>query len=497
MDCKKSSRITCHWITGDFELKEAMLTIHHVKYPHTGENIKDILNQIIEEWNLKGSVFCIVTDNASNMKKAGRLLNPIHRLPCTAHTLQLVIGKGLLPAQVLIARAKRLINFFMSPKQSERLEVAQHALCEDENSIIRDTANYLHAIADVETRWNSSFLAWQRLLRIRPFIIMVQSTLAVTQNPDIQLKKDFARLNKIMLKDDEFDAIEALVEILGQFAVATEWLGGSKYSTSGFMYPTIQIIMKNLKPTNTSEINIDFNDTETAFDDIISEDGDEELFEETTSNSQKKKKININIPQNTNCLVDKIKNALYIAMKQYYIIPSDEMILSAILDPRCKKLAFATHEQRIDAENKLQILYNELLQEVESDSITPKDPTTIQPNLKPDSPIQKYKDMMRHGIQAQRKSVIQDEVKEYLTIDEIDIENDPFKWWCVNKEHFPILAKLARKYLGIPATSTPSERLFSHAGLVMTNKRTQLSSSTFEKILFLKRNIYDNNIISS
>ena len=162
---------------------------------------------------------------------------------------------------------------------------------------------------------------------------------------------------------------------------------------------------------------------------------------------RKKKKININIPQNTNCLVDKIKNALYIAMKQYYIIPSDEMILSAILDPRCKKLAFATHEQRIDAENKLQILYNELLQEVESDSITPKDPTTIQPNLKPDSPIQKYKDMMRHGIRAQRKSVIQDEVKEYLIIDEIDIENDPFKWWCVNKEYFPILAKLARVFL--------------------------------------------------
>ena len=136
----------------------------------------------------------------------------------------------------------------MSPKQFERLEAAQYALRDDEISIIKDTANYLHAIADVEMRWNSSFLAWQRLLQIRPFIIIVQSTLAATRNPDAQLKKDLARLNKIMLKDDEFEAIEELIEILGQFAVATEWLGGSKYSTSGFMYPTIQIIMKNLKP---------------------------------------------------------------------------------------------------------------------------------------------------------------------------------------------------------------------------------------------------------
>ena len=63
----------------------------------------------------------MTTDNGSNMVKAGRLMNELTRLPCTAHTLQLVVGKGLLPAEVLIARAKRLINFFTSPKQTEKL----------------------------------------------------------------------------------------------------------------------------------------------------------------------------------------------------------------------------------------------------------------------------------------------------------------------------------------------------------------------------------------
>ena len=50
------------------------------------------------------------------MVRAGRLMNEVIRLPCIVHTLQLVVGKGLLPAETLIARAKRLINFFITLK---------------------------------------------------------------------------------------------------------------------------------------------------------------------------------------------------------------------------------------------------------------------------------------------------------------------------------------------------------------------------------------------
>ena len=43
-------------------------------------------------------------------------------------------------------------------------------------------------------------------------------------------------------------------------------------------------------------------------------------------------------------------------------------------------------------------------------------------------------------------------------------------------------------FLIIPATSVPSERLFSDAGNNMTNKRTTISPKIFKECIFLKRN---------
>ena len=59
------------------------------------------------------------------MKKAVSNMTDINWHECSSHTLQLIIGKAIKPCETLIARAKRLINFFLCPKQSERLEEVQ------------------------------------------------------------------------------------------------------------------------------------------------------------------------------------------------------------------------------------------------------------------------------------------------------------------------------------------------------------------------------------
>lgn len=121
--------VTCSFLDKNFIIHEIILTVEYVRYPHTSQHIADTLSAILDEWNLKDKVYIIVTDNGANIKKAIRdmksISNNITWQPCTAHTLQLIVGKGLNPVKLLVLRAKRLIDFFLRPKQSERLEEIQ------------------------------------------------------------------------------------------------------------------------------------------------------------------------------------------------------------------------------------------------------------------------------------------------------------------------------------------------------------------------------------
>ena len=63
---------------------------------------------------------------------------------------------------------------------------------------------------------------------------------------------------------------------------------------------------------------------------------------------------------------------------------------------------------------------------------------------------------------------------------------NPLLWWKTHATEFPQLAKLARRVLCIPATSAPSERIFSVAGQVATQKRNRLAPDTVALLVYLR-----------
>ena len=82
-----------------------------------------------------------------------------------------------------------------------------------------------------------------------------------------------------------------------------------------------------------------------------------------------------------------------------------------------------------------------------------------------------------------------DELKYYLKDTPIGRGNCPLMFWRQNKQRLPLLAKLARSLLSIPATSVNSERLNSTSGNVVSIKRNNLLSEHVLELTFLHENL--------
>ena len=64
--------------------------------------------------------------------------------------------------------------------------------------------------------------------------------------------------------------------------------------------------------------------------------------------------------------------------------------------------------------------------------------------------------------------------------------SETLQWWKLNHTNYPVLAKLARRFLACPPSSVASEQLFSGAGIIYDEKRNRLKGETQINCYFLK-----------
>ena len=59
--------------------------------------------------------------------------------------------------------------------------------------------------------------------------------------------------------------------------------------------------------------------------------------------------------------------------------------------------------------------------------------------------------------------------------------NNAMEWWSDHEVKFPHVALMAQKYLAIPASSAPSERVFSQLKLIVERKRWRMDGGWVER----------------
>ncbi|XP_038054668.1 zinc finger BED domain-containing protein 6-like [Patiria miniata] len=269
--------VTAHVITpspstgGKLELQSLLLSCERFHGSHTGERISTAFETLIDEFHIKNKISFIVKDNAANMKKAFKasfpqnldesddLTDPVdveefeqidlddeslweemdeveadiinvalesnstQRLACFAHTLQLVVGKGLKETRGMsnaIAKACKMAStLHRSTIFKERFETKIGL----NRSIPKANA----------TRWNSKYHLLKSILGLN-FKTLVEDVCGT-------------EFSAIAFTVHEWGQLGELVEVLEPFADATDTLQGEFAVTVSLIVPTLLDLATHLK----------------------------------------------------------------------------------------------------------------------------------------------------------------------------------------------------------------------------------------------------------
>ncbi len=170
------------------------------------------------------------------------------------------------------------------------------------------------------------------------------------------------------------------------------------------------------------------------------------------------------------------------------------MLLTAILDPRFKNLTLSRYTDSEQRELKLSIvelmeMYREF-EENESD-VRIVD-TSTESVVKRSRKLSALDKLLGEEVMISEPSLT--ELDKYLAEPPSLRREDPLKRWKENAARFKVVSYVARRLLCMPATTTPSERVFSTAGLTVTKLRSCLKPN--DALIFLNKNMGKLNLAS-
>jgi hypothetical protein len=125
-----------------------------------------------------------------------------------------------------------------------------------------------------------------------------------------------------------------------------------------------------------------------------------------------------------------------------------------------------------------------------------KSTAIIVPTQVSESANQVKNSFQKWAQQKRGSSLDQDEYSKYLLAPVIPEVTDPRAWWLepTQRKTYPNLSKMALDILSIPSMSAEPERLFSGAGITITDRRNRLGIESIQAIECLKSWLAKDNI---
>ena len=90
------------------------------------------------------------------------------------------------------------------------------------------------------------------------------------------------------------------------------------------------------------------------------------------------------------------------------------------------------------------------------------------------------------GEDCQPESDVVDELKLYFSLPDASLDTNPLEWWPKHEKLLPSLSRMARQFLGVPASSAAVERLFSGVGQDFSKQRQCMTEETLEEVTWAR-----------
>ncbi|KAM9029374.1 zinc finger BED domain-containing protein 4 isoform 1-T3 [Ara ararauna] len=284
-------------------------------------------------------------------------------------------------------------------------------------------------IQDVPSKWNTSFHMLERLIEQKRAI------------DEMSIECSFREL----ISCDQWEVMQSVCHALKPFEAASREMS-THMSTLSQVIPMIHILNRKI----------------------------EMLFEETMG-------IDTMLKSLKEAMVSRLSSTLH----------DPRYIFATLLDPRYKTSLFTEEE----AEQYKQ----DLIRELEIMSSTSDDDKTVSNGCDSGSPSTNsygednlwslMGDMKKTKDLKERAKLPEEMVLSYLEEEVLEHNCDPLTYWNFKKSSWPVLSKLAVRFLGCPPSIVPSERLFSTSNESNNFSQSRLMIEHFEKLIFLKVNL--------
>ncbi|XDV25933.1 hypothetical protein PO909_029757 [Leuciscus waleckii] len=421
--------LTVHFISDEWVLLSHCLQTSYFPDDHTGELLAAGLKEAFDSWGSEQKLVAITTDSGANIKKAIEL-NNWTRLQCFGHRLHLAIERGMKDDRIqrAVGVCKRIVSAFSySWKKRRDLAIVQN-----------DLGLPKHVLTtEMPTRWGSRQMMIKRVLEQERAISQV-------------LKAD-KKSRHLVLSWQDVDVLEAVNKVLSPLQDFTDALSGEQYVSVSYLKPVLSLF-------NTS------------------------ILAEEESDTQLTKDVKRNI-------------LAYLNEKNSDQVTDDLLDIASLLDPRFR----TKYMDKEKVERVLSRAVEEIvpLMKAQQDTLSG---AAGAADAEPVPPEEKRKKTLASFFKRQsttssstltlpEEERIRMELTVYLQTTEVDSDTDPLDWWRCHQTNFPRIAKLAQQYLCIPATSAPSERVFSTGGNIVTCHRAALKPDAVDRLVFLAKNL--------